>query len=196
MSEQRGEVQLFGHVQQENVTADEYQRALENLERFAAKDINEIATLEDLAFEVRFVGKGVHTTVLASGELEKTPPDDEYPERGYIIKQPVEDGTITATSKHGKVYIDHSRIENGYKSSKFNISLPIDKDITASEDLLHNANIAHALDRRGGKLISYYPAKEPHNPDMLRGYASILQEGVKDILSVAKKPTQLPPELK
>ena len=195
--------QPFGGLQQENVTGEEYQRAVENLKRFAAKDVNEITTLEQLAFEMQFVGRGLRSVVLASGEIQETPFTYHDPARGevkavdrtYVIRKPLEEGaTIYASSERGRAYLDQYRMEGGRQLSNFTASMPFDEEIKASDNPINNILIASAVDWRGGKTVSYYPAKEPNNPDVLRGYGRVVQDGVKNILAVAKPPSQTQPQ--
>ncbi len=196
--------QSFGPPQQEDVTGKDYERALENLRRFAEKDVNEITSLDELAFQMRFVSKGLRAVVLSSGEIQETKFDYEHPARGevkaidrvHVIRKPVAGGAeIFVSAEKGKAYLQQYIMEGDNQLSNFTATVPIDEEILVSDDPFQNTMIAHAVDWRDGKTVSYYPAKEPSNQDVQRGYARVVQDGVKNVLAVAKPPALLPPGL-
>jgi hypothetical protein len=195
----------FGPLGEENVTGAEYEFALENLRRFAKKDVTEIDSLDDLAFDMRFVGKGLRTVVLSSGEIQETKFDYQHPDSDHVkavdrvrvIRQPVGDGSATITVllnvNGGRAYIDQHRLEDGDELSNFTATVPTDEEIQASSTMQNRLTTAYAVDWRGGRTVSYYPGNEPNNPQVLQGYAIVVQDGVKNVLEIAKPPTPLPP---
>jgi hypothetical protein len=191
--------QPFGGLQKD-VTGEDYEKALENLKRFSGKDISKITTLEELAFEMRFVGKGLQAVVVSSGEIQETKFNYQHPTNGevkavdrtYVIRKPVSGGTIFATSGEKQAYLDQYRIEGDSQLSNFTAIVPTDDEIRVSDDPFDNMLIASAVDWRGEKTVSYFPAKEPLNKNVLQGYARVVQDGVKNILAVTKPPTQVP----
>lgn len=186
----------------EGVSAEEYKYALENLARFAEKDVNAIKTLRELTWEMRFVGRGLRSVILSNGKVQRTEFTRWDFKRGkekvakvdHFILEPVrEEIEFSASLGEGKVHLGQSKIAGNDHVPNFSASIPISEEIQASDDASRSMLVASATVWHNRKMINYYPAKEPNNTGTLQGYARTVQDSIKDILTIAKPPSQLSP---
>ncbi len=196
----RIQAEFGGPLPIENVTGQDYEIALENLKRFSVMDLSEIATLEDLSFQMMFVAPALRAVVLSSGGIQELKLETTLPEgeadvyfRSRELKEPLSDGNfIKAGIMGNSVHITKSNPRGTYI---YDAGMPLTGIITVDPEPYSQMNImiAQAVDWRGWDIKSFFPAHEPHNPTVHRGFAGIVQEGVQHILQVAKSPTKLPP---
>ena len=202
-SENNRPVHLSGIQEEENITAVDLKKAIVNLERFVTKDIAEITTLDDVSFEMIFVGIGLRAVVVATGQLKEDTYIWYHPTRGEIdvvrrwhsIKRPLADGRIIyADTNNGAIRMQKIQQLDEAQLLDFDLRIPFIERIS-SGTLDHNLQIAHAVDFRRESKGSYYPAVSHDNPEVLQGYLHIAQEGVKDLLSITQPPITLPSHL-
>lgn len=205
MSEGNFPPEPFGKIEEENVTKADYEKAVRNLNRFAEKDLSEIASFDDLAFEMRFVGIGLRAVILSTGEINELPVDPRHTATGIVGAidrvhelEGVKDGKkILATAKSGKVYVGQSVMEGEREEkAEFETELPSDKAMRVSGDRFEDEMVTFAMDWRGEKSVVYNPALHPENAEVRQGYAKVVQDGVKAVLGIARPPTQVPFTLK
>lgn len=192
----------FGPLQQEDVDTTEYARSLESLRRFLDIDVGKIKTIEDLSAKTSVVGHDLRTVILAKGEIQETrfgytKPGEARPtkaiDRIYVIRKPVGDHTIFATTYKESAYMGAYVINRGQQLSTFNVRLPASSDITVTGEPIKDMQNVSAVDWRGGTTRSYYPAKEPNNHEVQQGFARVLKDGIRDVLSIMPLPAQVPP---
>ncbi len=195
----------FGPLPQEDVDAAEYARSLESLRRFAGVDITGIRNLEDLSARASLIGHDIKVVVLAkggiqetkfkyqkSGVLEKTKAID----RTYVIRKPVGDHEIIALSGEGHANIEGYKLVGGKQLSDYLVRLPTNQDINRlSGSRISDESGLHAIDWRSSNAVNYYPSSDPEDPKVNQGFAAVLQDSVKDLLSVLPEPTKIPDSL-
>jgi hypothetical protein len=88
---------------------------------------------------MQFVGKGLRSAVLASGDIQETPFEYNDPERGeinavdrvYVLRKPLEGGaTIYASGNRGRANLSQYRMEGDRQLSNFMATMPIDSKTT------------------------------------------------------------------
>jgi hypothetical protein len=185
---QNQEEQQFGELQE--VSGAEHETPLEQLRRFAEKNLNDIRTLDDVVADMGIVAKGIQAVVLASGEAQQS---------GNIpfMRKPVEGGAeiyVEADANTGFVHFDQYTMqgegEEQQQQSNFMARIPLNEDIKVTDSPFNMFMFAN--DWRGGQAVSYYPALQPQNPDVLRGFTRVVQDGVKNIVEVTNPTTQPP----
>jgi len=198
MSEFEGQI-IYTHGQQEeeNVTAADYEKALANLDRYAAKDITGITTLDDLAFEMIFVGLGLRMIIVTNGELKEYQYIWKHPATGdalvvnrwHAIQEPVGENIIYTTTKNGYAQIQQV---NKFAALDFDLTIPFDRKISMGNELERGWKRTFAVDYRESPYGTYYPTEQHDKMDALQGYARVVQEGVRAVLTVTPPPTQVP----
>jgi hypothetical protein len=200
----RRPVELITPQEEENVTASDFEKAITNLQRFATEDVEKIRSLDDLSFQMIFVGIGLRTVLVSTGQLKEDTYTIRHPVMGKVEKVRrwhaidkllVDGSNIYADTNSGTIRVQKSQQTADLKVLDFDIKIPFRETIRTGT-LEHNLYIAHAVDFRSESKGSYYPAHLYDNADVLQGYARVAQEGVKDILSVVPPPTILPSLLK
>ena len=93
-----------------------------------------------------------------------------------------------ATTHKDTVNVGAYRIRLGRQHSLFNFFLPTHAEFRSKKTEIENMFGLHATDWRSGKAISYYPAREPQNASVQQGFARVVQDGVREILSVVPRP--------
>lgn len=193
-------VHFIGIQEEENITAADYEKAIANLERFTLKDTGEIITLDDLAFEMRFVGLGLRAVIVSNGKLYEQKHIWQHPTRGEIdainrrhaIEKPLNDRSIILADIRGEfVRTQQKRKVAEATVVDFDFSLPFTRAISIGT-AEHNIWIAHAVDFREQTSGRYYPANSPDDTSVLQGYARVVQDGVKGVLAIIPPPTSLP----
>lgn len=109
-------------------------------------------------------------------------------DRYYVLVGETEGGDIEALlmSTVGMIEIAEHTKENEVIRK---ICIPIADDYSLA--------LCEAIERNSvtGKKNYFTPLEYPDDPSVQQGYARVLQNTLKDALSIARKPTQLPPEL-
>lgn len=190
--------QPFGGLKKD-VSSQEYARSLARLKEFLDVDVDGIQNIKDLSSKTAMVGHDLRIVILAKGkiqetEFEYTKPGKKQPTKAIditrVIREPVGNHNIFATSVEDIVAIDAYRTVNNRQLSIFTVHLPAFKDIAVSKNPMDNALIASAVDFR--RTTIYYPAKESNNPAIQQGFARVLKDGIRDILSVLPSPSKIP----
>jgi hypothetical protein len=189
----------FGPLEPDDVSTADYERAIQDLSEFLTLDTSGLQTIEDLSAEASVISKDLRHVVLAAGNIQETKFDytdaagiHQAVDRTWVIRKPVNDHAIFVTANSRSTYIDAYRNEGRDQASIFNVHLPAG-DITSSSDPLRNSSQVYAVDWRGGRTTSYYPANEPNNPQVQQGFARVLQDAVRDVLAVVPPPPPNPP---
>lgn len=187
----------FGPPLIDDVTAKEYERAYKSLQEFLNLDPSQIQSFEDLSAELSLVGEDLKKIVVAGGYLQETNFGYQHPDgtdrkavhKAWVVRKEVGDHHIFATTNDDRTWVTTYKIINGEQLSDFNYWLPVG-DIEADKDPIFNI---FAVDWRGKKVESYYPAAGSSSPQVLQNFVKIVQDGVRDILSVVDDPSDEPP---
>lgn len=197
MTEQSGDGQMREPEGEprEKVTEADYQAARSSLQTFVEKDSNGIDTLADLASDIKVVGKALEAVILSRGKMQELEFQEDGQQKGTmlvpVIKEPEGNGEVFATVSEGTVHIGHHRTEGGVELSNFSVAVPVARDMRSIDD---PALLADAFDARRGPPGDYFfPLQFSKDPHTLRGYARMVQDGVRAVLHVAKPPSQQPP---
>jgi hypothetical protein len=180
----------------ENVTSTEYGQALANLVRFAALDIAKLRSLQDLGHTASTIGRDVGTVVLTKGRIQ----NEEYKLDRVIGNSNVVVtlfGWDTVSSgKDLRLEIDKFDIKGkgntGDQISGFHIVLFANKNLGEPNYLLHFPVLPLAAVRRLGKFEMYSPGLAPNSPEVQQGFASLLQEAVRELLPILEPPSEIP----
>ncbi|MCX7928727.1 MAG: hypothetical protein N2558_03525 [Patescibacteria group bacterium] len=188
----------FGRLPPDNVSETEYRQSIENLREFAKMDLSEIQTLEDLSAHASLVGSDIKKVILTAGKIQTTDftykkPDIVLEEdvqvkardQVWVIREKLSDGTyIFATSSRELTYITRYTFnENNQQISLYTVNLPADRDICSSRNEIINMS-TNAVDWRWGQPKSFYPVNNPNDPMHQQEFARVLQDAIKDLLSV------------
>lgn len=219
-------------TQQENVTAVEYQKALENLRRFATLDVEQIRNLNDLVVRMQGVGKAIEAVLVSDGEFHEVKFPFEHPKteqtvigvyRYYGFDEVLASGRRIKLRSNSSLLqqagIEEYEIdEAGEKRNLLSVDIPYD-DIDKRSDPrgmeikaidkravppLPSPEQEHWMDdeqyeqyrqfladeRGDNKNIKVFiPTDHPTDESVQQGYANLLQEGVRDLLTVTPEAT-------
>jgi len=174
------------------VTPTEYRQALEDLRHFLELDVSKIQTLEQLLDSVFPVDHALRAALVAKGQI-KTVTFANRERTGYVI-----DKVVNETER---VYISSDRLStsiggsgvSGEPPNHFFISIPSGTNFRLRVNPYGNVLEVFAMDSREGQKASYWPIQEPSDCQVLQGYAKILQEAIRDVVSVLPNPSSSPP---
>lgn len=185
----------------EDVSPDEYNRALDGLRRFTEVDVSAIHDLNSLSAHASLVARDLRSVVLAAGQLD----DEEnryrhlkdFKEReeysqgaSYVLERRIGERTIIAFAGEDNTTL---LILNDPKLTSMDLSvvLPRHTDINTVDPDLGMYTVVAADWRVGMKL--YVPIVNPNNPDQNQGFARTLQDGISTLLPTLPQSTILPP---
>lgn len=183
----------------ENVTGEEYEKALGNLRRFTRTDIEQIQTLDDLTLRLHNVGRDLRAVIVTNGKRHNPGLQESFLVAEPLKGEDFDEGEIRATITGDNVHLDGHKIKDQKYLSNYEVKIPIYRDISvdAEEDRMpSSANDWTILanqwqEGKGG----YVPIEDLDNPIKLQGYTRVLKEAVTDLLSVAEPPTEISTEL-
>lgn len=183
-------------LEADNVTSADYQRALERLRNFLELDIGEIRTLEQLLGNAFLVDSALRTVLLAKGKVQS----GFFAKRistGYIIDAVVrETEHLYVSSDVLNTHVSSDTIVNGEsESSNYVVTIPSSTYFELITNPHGHVLGIFAMDFRGSESVSYYPNEESANSLVWQGYARILQEAVRDLISALPEPTETPVRL-
>ncbi len=174
----------------------EYQRSLQDLERFLHVDISELYTLEDLSAVASLVGHDLHVIAVTRGKsVEQTIVEEEpgalepfiLVERKYVFTRALgmSGPELVVTASEGHVLIAQLKMVQpmGYRAEELRIRLPSNTDIA----LGNIPNVAdesiYAIDIRGGRRLEHRPVQEPDSPEVQQAFAYTLKDALREIVA-------------
>lgn len=181
------------------ITSAEYIDALDRLKALVEGDIDDIATVEQVAERMGTIGQDLANVVSATGKIEVRLNED----LAYVLRRDIDRGMVevAVTDRHtnickyddksAEIYYDEDGQFISDARGGFEIQLPSYKAIDPSDD---NKWITHGLFNRGSREPFFLLVNSNENPpDMPKKFASALQEAVKDILPSIPHSTSVPP---
>jgi hypothetical protein len=186
----------FGAPEPDQVSPEQYDMAFDSLEEAGNVDISRILVLRSLSANFSLVGDDINTLILGGGELQSTGftgtlkgiEGTDMVDRQWVLRRKVGDHEIVAVAGKEFVSVETYMIDHGEQMGIFQFTLPRHTEFRSTGNLLKDTIHTHAVDWRSGKAISYYPAVEPSNPKIQQGFAKVVQDGIKELLSVAPHP--------
>ncbi len=176
----------------EDVVADDYINALVALGRYDLFDVSRINNFKDLTTEFTAAGEELKKVVLTSGKIH-----DIYDEEGniygglYIMEKSIKGVEIKATLYNEEEIIDIRKTNVAKKHEQILwLMLPTNGDFS---NMTCGGLEQNPLT---GKVTRYFPSIEPGNPRVQQGFAGVLLNGLKDVLSIARLPSVLHPDLR
>jgi hypothetical protein len=186
----------FGALEPDQVTCEQYALAFHTLEEAAGKDVSKILILSSLSANFSLVGDDIKTLILGGGEIQTTSFKGPFRgkqnvsmvDRAWVIRKPVGDHEIVATTHGNVVSVEAYHIRDGQQLSLFNFSMPIHTEFRSTGNRLKDMMSLHATDWRDGHVVSYNPSVQPDNASIQQGFARIVQDGLRELLTVVTKP--------
>lgn len=184
----------------EDVSPNEYARALDSLRRFTEIDASTIYDLNGLSAQASLLAKDLRSVILAAGKLDDK--EDKYhhlkdiKEReeyskgaSYVLERRVDERTIIAFAGEDNTTLS---ILNDPKLTSMDLSivLPLHEDIDMVDPELGMYTVVAADWREGMKL--YCPVVSPNDPKQNQGFAKTLQDGISALLPTLPPPAGLP----
>jgi hypothetical protein len=181
--------------EEEGISAAEYQRSLEGLQRFVEEvEVNRLQTLEDLSAVASLVGHDVSVLVVTQGKKIEKKTEQFEPtvgesirrvEREYVFTRCIGRLEIVVTAKKGHSLLSRYRLLgfHGYPSEELSVRLPSERDIAIGEKPNVDEQSLYAKDlRRRGKRV-YHPTQEPESPEIQQVFARLLKDALRDVVS-------------
>ena len=183
---------------EEVISAEEYQRSLQGLRRFVAEvDVSALYTLEDVSAVASLVGHDLRLLAMTQGKKnERKSLRLEYGaselisrvEREYIFTRYLEDREIVVSASNGHSLILERRTVGfqRYQREELRVVLPSDRDIAFGNRPNVGEQSLYEVDLRGGGRREYHPLREPENAQIQQGFAGVLKDAIREVLSVIK----------
>jgi hypothetical protein len=185
----------------DDVPGSEYAKSLRYLNDFVEVDVNTIQTLDDLSARASTVGHDLRTVVLAQGVVEQEEFLDDVGsirENTAVLRRQIEDYTLEVIATPNGVVIKKFRGDPDESIDQFSLTLPAKGELnvvrpTGSYNAEAGAFITAVDTRRPPTKGPFFPHQFPQSTEHNQGFARILQEGVKDVVSSVPEPQPLPP---
>jgi hypothetical protein len=144
-------------LSQEDMSVTEREKAVAALQSFARKDLSNITTYDDLTVEMLNVGNALKSVVRPGETIEGR----------VLISKPYEGrATISTSSEENLAFISQYSLEGSQRVEHLRATIPIKEEIWQWG---RRNTHAYAIDWREGEAESYFPAKDPHNPNFQQG---------------------------
>lgn len=185
----------------ENMTAEEYTKALQRLTEFSQKELGDISSLEDIARETEGIGSALCAIAYTKGEL--TPQKAYHFHPGFKDGEPepgVEKsvflsaigGTSVLDPEGGKaeqfalVTIKPVPLDSPPTQGNYEIMVPITPITELPEGEFDNR--VYGVEFDGERWKHYLPRKQVNDPEALKTYTRLVQQGVREILATNPGP--------
>ena len=183
--------------EEEVISAAEYRRSLQSLERFLEEaEVSQLHSVEDVSAVASLVGHDIHALAVANGQKSEKKMAEPEPgaseplgrmEREYVFTQGIDDREVVVTASNGQTVISERRRVgfgfHGYYHELLRVRLPSDSDIAIGEKPIGNEQSIYAIDLREAHIREYHPAKEPNNADIQQGFTRVLKDALRDMVA-------------
>jgi len=172
----------------EKQLAENYAKAIANLEFFKRRDISKITSLDDLNFDMQFVAHSLQAVIRGNGRRE-----DE--ERCVLERQKDNKIVIGEADDYG-VGIEMATPNKDLESKKYYFWMPVFEPIVHQPEFENITPNAGAVDLRIPRNeLKYFPeAHDPASEETLQKFAEVVKLGTTDVLEVVPPTLSLPSE--
>lgn len=159
-----------------------YEIALEHLQSFAEMDVSGIATAVELAERVSSTAQDLEAVATEKGRVRQR---EDLQGLEFALRVEAEQSRVWLQAQGDRVII--SKQDDKHRKPRnngFYVEMPM-KPFNVSDMSLHNTVSVHALSTREGDMKLYMPLHSPNDAETQRGFAALLQEGIKDVISTS-----------
>jgi len=186
----------------ENITAEEYKKAVDLLQSFNERSLDSVTSLDGLAEATRGIGEALMKVAFTKGKFNEKYKNYLYAPDIIGHEEELEDAMIDNPSNvfsmttNSDQFVTLSFIPYGEPpiEGSFEVTIPVNPLNAESHDPL-------LISRIGGKIFkdgrdqTVQPRKTPEDTEALKLYASLIQQGISKLTDEAAPPppTEVPP---